>query len=104
MNIVTDQDNERIRYLKMEGRANAWDELYLIYRRMSDRQSLVRTVTPLHYQGRTIEFPYVDYMKEMVAAKKNAADFYYAHGKELMKNGTKDSYRQAYYEFVRAKH
>jgi hypothetical protein len=103
MNIVTDQDNERIRYLKMEGRANAWDELYLIYRRMSDRQSLVRTVTPLHYQGRTIEFPYVDYMKEMVAAKKNAADFYYAHGKELMKNGTKDSYRQAYYEFVRAK-
>jgi hypothetical protein len=103
MNIVTDQDNERIRYLKMEGRANAWDELYLIYRRMSNRQSLVRTVTPLHYQGRTIEFPYVDYMKEMVAAKKNAADFYYAHGKELMKNGTKDSYRQAYYEFVRAK-
>ena len=103
MNIVTDQDNERIRYLKIEGKANAWDELYLIYRRMSDRQSLVRTVTPLKYEGRTIEFPYVDYMKEMVAAKKNAADFYYAHGKELMKNSTKDSYRQAYYEFVRAR-
>jgi hypothetical protein len=42
-------------------------------------------------------------MQEMVIAKKNAADFYFAHGKELMKNSTKDSYRQAYYEFIRAK-
>jgi hypothetical protein len=42
-------------------------------------------------------------MQEMIAAKKNAADFYYAHGQELMKGGTKESYRQAYYEFVRAK-
>jgi hypothetical protein len=41
-------------------------------------------------------------MQEMVEAKKKAADFYYAHGRELMENGTKDSYRQAYNEFVRA--
>jgi len=102
MNIVTDQDNERIRYLKIEGRPNAYDEIYLIYKRMADRQSLVRTVTPLEYNGRTVQFPYVDYMQEMVMAKKKAADFYYAHGQELMKNGTKDSYRQAYAEFVRA--
>ena len=103
MNIVTDQDNERIRYLKIEGRPNAYDEIYLIYKRMSDRQSLVRTVTPLEYNGRTVQFPYVDYMQEMVMAKKKAADFYYAHGQELMKNGTKDSYRQAYAEFARAR-
>ncbi|HUW92000.1 MAG TPA: hypothetical protein VMV74_02465 [Bacteroidales bacterium] len=102
MNVVTEQDNERIRYLKIEGRPNAYDEIYLIYKRMSDRQSLVRTVTPLEYNGRTVQFPYVDYMQEMVMAKKKAADFYYAHGQELMKNGTKDSYRQAYAEFVRA--
>jgi len=102
MNVAVDQDNERIRYLKMEGRANAWDEIYLVYKKMSDRQSMVRTVTPIVYEGRTIEWPYVDYMQEMVEAKKKAADFYYAHGQELMKNGTKDSYRQAYSEFVRA--
>ncbi len=103
MNIALDQDNERIRFLKIEGRANAWDEIYLIYKKMSDRQSAVRTVTPIRYQGRTIEWPYVDYMQEMVVAKKNAADFYYDHGQELMKNGTKESYRQAYAEFVRAR-
>ncbi len=102
MDIAIEQDNERIRLLKIEGRANAWDELYLIYKKMSDRQTAVRTVTPIQYEGRTIEWPYVDYMQEMVVAKKNAADFYYAHGQELMKNDTRESYRQAYYEFVRA--
>ncbi|MDF1559818.1 MAG: hypothetical protein P1P83_06385 [Bacteroidales bacterium] len=102
MDIALEQDNERIRLLKIEGRANAWDELYLIYRKMSDRQTTVRTVTPIQYEGRTIEWPYVDYMQEMVVAKKNAADFYYTHGQELMKNDTRESYRQAYYEFVRA--
>lgn len=103
MNIVLDQDNERIRFLKMEGRVNAWDEIYLIYKKMSDRQTMVRTVTPIQFEGRTIEWPYVDYMREMIIAKKNAADFYYGHGQELMKNGTKESYRQAYAEFVRAR-
>lgn len=103
MAIATDQDNERIRYLKIEGRAGTWDEIYLIYKKMSDRQSLVRTVTPLQYEGRTIQFPYVDYMQEMVIAKKNAADYYIAHGQELMKNRSKESYRQAYREFLRAK-
>jgi hypothetical protein len=103
MNIALDQDNERIRLLKIEGRSNAWDEIYLIYKKMSDRQSAVRTVTPIRYEGRTIEWPYVDYLQEMVIAKKKAADFYYAHGQELMKNSTKDSYRQAYAEFVRAR-
>jgi hypothetical protein len=70
---------------------------------MSDRQTLVRTVTPLNAGGRNVEFTYVDYMSEMIAAKRKSADYYYAHGNELMNSGLKDSYRQAYYEYVRAK-
>jgi len=100
---LNEQDNERIRYLKMEEKPANWDEIYQINKRMSDRQAYVRTVTPLELNGKTIEYPYVDYMPEMVAAKRKSADFYYAHGNELMKNKLKESYRQAYYEFVRAK-
>jgi hypothetical protein len=70
---------------------------------MSDRQSYVRTVLPLELNGKTIDYPYVDYMPEMVAAKRKSADFYYAHGNELMQTKLKENYRQAYYEFVRAK-
>ena len=101
--IVNEQDNERIRFLKMENKPANWDEIYQVNKRLSDRQALVRSVTPLNLSGKTIEYPYVDYMPEMVAAKRKSADFYYAHGNELMKNKLKNSYRQAYYEFVRAK-
>jgi hypothetical protein len=101
--IVTEQDNERIRFLKMEGRPQNYDEIYLIYKRLSDRQTLVRTVMPLNAGGRSIEFPYVDYLPEMISAKKKSADFYYAHGLELMKTKLKDNYRQAFAEFLRAK-
>jgi hypothetical protein len=94
--IANDQDNEKIRLLKTEGKPSGWDEIYLLYKRLYDRQAAVRSVPSLNY-------PYVDYMQDMVAAKRKAADFYYAHGIELMKSNMKDSYRQAYAEFVRAK-
>jgi hypothetical protein len=94
--IANDQDNEKIRLLKTEGKPSSWDEIYLLYKRLYDRQASVRSVPSLSY-------PYVDYMQDMVASKRKAADFYYAHGIELMKINMKDSYRQAYAEFVRAK-
>jgi len=100
--IALEQDNERIRFLKMEGKPDNWDEIYLVYKKMSDRQSLVRTVLPLQNGSRTVDFPYVDYMEEMIVAKRNAADYYYAHGQELLDLKTREGYRQAYYEFVRA--
>ncbi len=101
--VANDRDNERVRFLKMEGRPNNWDEIYQVYNSLNNRQSLVKSVTPLNKNGKTIDFPYVDYMADMVASKRKAADFYYAHGNELMKNGLKDSYRQAYSEYLRAK-
>jgi len=101
--IINDQDNERIRFLKLENKPANWDEIYQVSKRLNDRQAMVRSVTPLNLNGKSIEYTFVDYMPEMVAAKKKSADFYYAHGNELMKNKMKDSYRQAYYEFVRAK-
>lgn len=101
--IANEQDNERIRMLKTEGKPDSWDEIYLVYKALSDRQSLVRTVTPLNANGRALDFPYIDYMPDMVNAKRKAADFYYAHGDQLMKSGIKESYRQAFAEYVRAK-
>lgn len=101
--VANDLDQERIRYLKMEGRANSWDEIYQIYQGLSARQTQVRTVTPLTLNGRTVDFPYVDYMADMVEAKRKAADFYFAHGNQLMEGKIKENYRQAFGEFLRAK-
>jgi predicted transcriptional regulator YdeE len=101
--VANEQDNERIRMLKMEGKPDSWDEIYLVYKGLNDRKSLVRTVTPLNMNGRSVDFPYVDYMPDMVNTKRKAADFYYMHGDELMKSGIKESCRQAFAEYLRAK-
>jgi hypothetical protein len=101
--IANEQDNERVRMLKMEGKPNSWDEIYLVYKALNERQALVKTLPPLNMNGRSIEFPYVDYIQDMVNAKRKAADFYYTHGDELMKSGIKESYRQAFAEYMRAK-
>jgi hypothetical protein len=100
--VANDQDNERVRMLKLEGKPNSWDEVYLVYKALNDRQSLVRTVTPLNLKGRTVDFPYIDYMPDMVNAKRKAADFYNTHADDLMKTGIKESFRQAYAEYLRA--
>lgn len=101
--VSNEQDNERVRVLKMEGKTDSWDEIYQVYKALNDRQSLVKTVTPLNVNGRSVDFTYVDYVPEMLNAKRKAADFYYAHGNELMKSNIKESYRQAFAEFLRAK-
>jgi hypothetical protein len=101
--LANDRDLERIKYLKMEGNPNTWDEMLGLYTSLKNRQASVRRVLPLHLGGRTIQYEYVDYDAEIVAAKHKAADYYYNHGKKLMEGKTKDSYRQANNEFRRAK-
>ena len=101
--LANNKDHERINYLKLEGRADRWDEIFQAYSRLKSRQAKVKTVLPLSVHGRTVDFKYVDYDKEIVAAKSNAAEYYLAHAEKLMAENKVDSYRQAYYELVKAK-
>ena len=100
--LANERDLERIKYLKTEGNPNTWDEILSHYTSLKNRQANVKRVLPMHVQGRTINYDYVDYDAEMVRAKANAAEYYYQHGKKLMQEQTKEAYRQAYDEFMRA--
>lgn len=100
---ANEEDMERIRYLNMEGDPGRWDEILQIYKRMKNRQDHVETVLPLKVNGETVDFKHVDYTSKIVEAKKNAAEFHYNKGMELMKTRNKDSYREAYAAFKRAK-
>ncbi|MBN2482332.1 MAG: hypothetical protein JXB19_11360 [Bacteroidales bacterium] len=102
-NLANERDQERVRYLKLEGNPDTWDEIFSLYNSMKYRQTTVRKVLPLHINGRTVEYEFVDYDAEIVAAKRNASEFFYAHGKKLMENNNKESYRQAYNELTRAR-
>ena len=100
--IANERDNERIKFLKRENNPNNWDEVFILYSSLQNRQSLVRTVLPLNIDGRNIDYPYVDYDAEIIAAKNKAADYFYQNAQQLLKLGTKEGYRQAYDELMKA--
>jgi hypothetical protein len=101
--LANERDLERIKYLKAENNPQSYDELYLTYTNLKNRQTNVKKVLPLKIGGRTIQYEYVDYDRYMVEAKKKAAGYYYENATRLMNNNTKESYRQAYYEFKKSK-
>jgi hypothetical protein len=101
--LANERDLDRIKYLKTENNPDTWDEMLNLYSALKNRQASVKRVLPLHIGNETINYPIVDYDAEIVAAKRKAADYYNAHGRKLMENKDKDSYRQAYYELQRAK-
>jgi hypothetical protein len=91
-----------VTFLERENNPNNYEEVFAIYSRMKTRQSLVRSVLPMNLNGRSIDYPYVDYDAKIISAKRKAAEYYYNSGKNLMKSGTKEAYRQAYQEMTRA--
>jgi len=94
---------DRIKFLRQEGRPDAWDEIFNNYSALKDRQAMVKTVYPFQHPTRTINFTFVDYDNEVINAKKNAAEYFYAHAKSLLDGGGKAGARDAFYEFQKVK-
>ncbi len=101
--LANDRDNQRINFLKLEGKPDVWDEVFTTYSSMQRRQALVKTVLPLKLNGQTVNFKIVDYNQEIISAKKKAAEYFYAHSKKLLERNNKQSARDAYYELKRVK-
>lgn len=94
-------DNDRIAFLRKEGRPDVWDEIFAVYSNMKRRQDMVRplpanVLTQIHYV-------YVDYDQEIISAKRKAAEYFYAHAVKLLEENDKMAARKAYDELVRLK-
>ncbi len=93
------QDLERVKYLRMENKPDSWDEVFKIFLRLKDRQSMVSTITPLNYSGGVLAFEYVDYDEEIIRAKEKAAEYYYKRGNDYLRSGSRFDARAAYADF-----
>ncbi len=100
---ANEANNNRIKYLKTEGKPDSWDEIFTNYSYLKDRQELVRTVLPLKNENRVIDFPKIDYDNEIVEAKKNAAEYFYVHAKKLLETNDRFKARDAYFELKKVK-
>jgi hypothetical protein len=100
---ANDKNLERIDFLQKEGRPDRWEAIYNEYQQLKYRQDLVKTVMPLKYNGRLLEFEDRNYTEKLVESKRNAGDYYYNAGKQQMKENRKVAYRNAFYNFEKAK-
>lgn len=101
--LANTRDLERIKLLKAEGNPKNWEQIYYTYNALDNRQKEVRKVLPLKAKGKTYDYKQIDYTSSIVEAKTKAAEYYYDNGKRLMHVDNKASYREAYYNFTKAK-
>jgi len=96
------QDLDRINYLKISNEKDIWGEIYKKYKKLDSRQKKAETVLPLRVGGKTTNFKHIDYNSKITEAKKNAAEYHYRKGLELLM-GDKLAIRNAYNHFAAAK-
>ncbi len=101
--IANEQNEERIRFLKLENNPRNLPEIMQLYNRMKNRQTRVRTILPLHLPNRVVQFPYVDYDEEIINAKSGAAEYHYSQALRLMERTEKEAYRLAYNNLITVK-
>ena len=99
--LANQRDQDRINLLIKENRPENWEEIFHRYSALDERQNRVQKVLPFSAGGKQINYPHIDYTSKIVEAKKNAAKYYYKAGMEQMDLNTKESYRQAYYNFLK---
>ncbi len=100
---ANNRDNEKIKYLKLEGKPDVWEEIYNLYSSLKSRQSIVNTVMPLKLNGKAVSFEHIDYDQDIISAKKKAAEYLYVHAKKLLNNNNVFDARTAYNEFIHLK-
>lgn len=103
-NAANQYNQERLKFLKTEGRPENWGEILDIYSTLKYRQSIIQPVLPLKLGNRTISFPYIDYDKDIQNAKQNAAEYWYTKGKQLLNSGNRYQAREAYENFKNVKY
>ncbi len=97
--LAVQQDLQKIDDLNKEGQPDRWEEIYLTYKRLKERQDLVKTIEPTT----GLKFEHKDFSTPMFKAKRKAAAYFYAHAKKLMSQNNKFAYRQAFFELQKAK-
>ncbi|MDD5570795.1 MAG: hypothetical protein PHD97_06510 [Bacteroidales bacterium] len=99
--LANQANNDRIKFLRQEGRPDTWDEILVNYSALKMRQDVVKTL-PTNVLNR-IGYSFIDYDKEIISSKQKAADYNYAHAVELLKTNNKADARNAYDELMQIK-
>ncbi|MBC8047500.1 MAG: hypothetical protein H7Y00_11945 [Fimbriimonadaceae bacterium] len=93
-------DLDAIKQLNYEGQPDRWEDIYSIYQSISRRQNKINPLIPLYVESedRDAAFDFVNVVKEISNAKKNAISFWYANATNKLESEKKYDARDAYFE------
>ena len=95
----TERELQHIKFLKKDGNAANFEEIYNTYGRLKSIQERIRPLLPLYIQdeNRKAQFNFKNYDEDIIAAKTNLSEFLYNKATTLLKDANyKSDYRNAY--------
>lgn len=95
----TERELQHIKFLKKDGNAANYEEIYNTYGRLKSIQERIRPLLPLYIQdeNRKVQFNFKNYDEDIIAAKTNLSEFLYNKATTLLKDANyKSDYRNAY--------
>ncbi|TDS15259.1 hypothetical protein DFQ03_1900 [Maribacter caenipelagi] len=95
----TERELQHIKFLKKDGNAANYEEIFNTYGRLKSIQERIRPLLPLQIQdeGRRAQFSFKNYDDDIIAAKSNLSEFLYNKANTLLKDANyKMDYRNAY--------
>ncbi|MGB2759763.1 MAG: hypothetical protein WBC58_07375, partial [Maribacter stanieri] len=95
----TERELQHIKFLKKDGNAANYEEIYNTYGRLKSIQERIRPLLPLYIQdeNRKAQFNFKNYDEDIIAAKTNLSEFLYNKATKLLKSANyKSDYRNAY--------
>ncbi|MFX0556856.1 hypothetical protein ACOCEA_08655 [Maribacter sp. CXY002] len=95
----TERELQHIKFLKKEGNAANYEEIYDSYNRLKTIQQQIRPLLPLEIydQNRVAQFNFKNYDSDILAAKNELSNYLYNNALTLLENASyKMDYRTAY--------
>ncbi|WP_396634294.1 hypothetical protein [Maribacter sp. R86514] len=95
----TERELQHIKFLKKDGNAANYEEIYNSYNRLKSIQERIRPLLPLYIQdeNRKANFIFKNYGDDLLAAKAELSEFLYSNATALLKDANyKSDFRKAY--------
>lgn len=96
--LASNTDKEKISGFLAAGQPGIWLEVYQIYKKLDNRQMLIKSLPQKSVEMSGIEL--VDYEWKMKEAKYKACEYSYTRGKKLMQSDDPADVKQAYLDFM----
>lgn len=93
------RDREKVIQLKATGAPDIWYDVFRHYNRMQKRYSKLKRIENT-LQSDRVDIRLTDYSPDLEAAREQAAAYFYAHAKLLMKSGDHEKARKAFDELM----